>query len=68
MCVGVPAGRTRPALWLSTAQTGEPLHLILSQFHGETEAMVAVNFLDGLIDQIQHVIDHLAGDDSESGT
>lgn len=64
LCIGVPAGRNRPAMWITTAQTGPLTHVILSQFHGEKEALAAANFLDSLIGQIQRVIDHIAGDDS----
>lgn len=65
LCVGVPPGRVRPALWLTTSQTGSTVHVILAQFHGEKQALVAVNFLDSLIGQIQRVIDHLAAGDGD---
>jgi hypothetical protein len=60
--VGIPHGRHRPALWIKTPELGENTFVILAQFHGEKEAVVAANFLDTLIGQIQRVIDHLAGE------
>lgn len=59
LCVGVPSGRQRPALYIILPETGRAQH-ILAQFHGEVEAKVASNFLDATIGQIQRVIDHLA--------
>lgn len=60
--VGVPSGRQRPALYMTTHDTGKA-QIILAQFHGEKEATVAANFLDAMVGQIQRVIDHLASGD-----
>lgn len=62
--IGVPAGRVRPAMWMTTSGTGDA-KIILAQFHGEREAQVATNYLDTLIGQVQRVIDHLAKGDNE---
>lgn len=60
--IGIPNGRHRPALYMTTENTGRA-HIILAQFHGESEATVAANFLDNTIGQVQRVIDHLAKGD-----
>lgn len=65
LCVGVPPGRTRPAMWLESPGTSNK-PVILAQFHGENHACAAINFLDSTIDQINRVIKFLAdekGDD-----
>ncbi|MEP6990087.1 MAG: hypothetical protein ABJA80_04085 [bacterium] len=52
LCVGIPKGRERPALWL--AAHGRTV--MLAQFHGPTFAAMAVKFLDQHSDAVQHVI------------
>lgn len=56
LCVGIPRGRSRPALWISSPADGGSV--ILAQFHGEREAQIAINFLDTSADQINRVIQH----------
>lgn len=57
LCIGVPAGRVRPALWLVNQERGESM--ILAQFHGAAHARLAIDFLDRMTDSINAVIHHL---------
>jgi hypothetical protein len=68
LAIGVPDGRTRPAMWMILAPNQ---NVILSQFHGDQEARAAIYFMDSMVEQINAVIDHLTqqkpqGDDEQN--
>lgn len=55
LCLGVPPGQVRPALWI--VQEGTPA-LILGRFNGPREMLIAVNFMTTLVETINRVITH----------
>lgn len=54
LMIGVPNGRTRPALW---AVVGT-VNIMLAQFHGMDEMNALVEFMDAHTNDIQKVIDY----------
>lgn len=64
LCVGIPKGRVRPALWVSSGKKT----VMLAQFHGEAEAALAIKFLDQHSDAVQHVIDRYNTQEKGNGS
>ena len=63
LCIGIPKGRVRPALWVSVGIET----IMLAQFHGEVEAAFAIKFLDQHSDAVQHVIDRYNTQEKPNG-
>jgi hypothetical protein len=55
LCIGVPEGRTRPAIWFRY----KGVTVMIAQFHGEQEALAMIEFMDTHTDDINKVIQHL---------
>lgn len=56
--IGIPPGRTRPALWLEHPIKGPSKMLAL--FHGPDQAAALVLYLNSAHDEINRAIDHHA--------
>jgi hypothetical protein len=61
LCIGVPKGRKRPALWIDAPHPANDggNAVILAQFHSEPAAYVAVQFMEDITEEINRVIEHL---------
>jgi len=64
LCVGIPKGRARPALWF-TGPHGETS--IIAQFHSTAHAQALVAFLDEHGRQVQNAINHHNKGDTNAG-
>lgn len=54
LMIGVPNGRTRPAMWGVVGNVS----IVLAQFHGEEEMLAMVEFMDSHTNDIQKVINY----------
>lgn len=64
LCIGRQPGRVRPSLWVELeGRTGT-----LAQFHGESEALTMITFLDAMTNQINRVIQFYADQHGDETT
>lgn len=57
LSIGIPDNKVRPIMWITLAPEQ---NIILASFHGDEQANAAIHFLNSMLDQINHVIEHYA--------